>query len=115
MAFVIQIKRRIGGTDAPPASGNVGELAIRFPGAAGDSDQPELWANDGQHFRLVNPPDAPAPDLTPYLQKAGGTMTQDAGLSFAVPLTAPIPAPRIDGTDATKSAITNFTIDMGEF
>ena len=51
-------------------------------------------------------------DPTAYLPLSGGTMTSSAEIIFA--LSAAL-ADRIDGGDATKSAISNFTIDCGVY
>lgn len=56
MSSVIKIKRRIGGTQqAPTGTNNEGELALYFPGAAGATTKPTLYANDGGGWREVNP------------------------------------------------------------
>lgn len=56
MASQIQVKRRIGGTQAAPTGANIeGDVALFFPGAAGDATKPTLYANDGGGWRIVNP------------------------------------------------------------
>lgn len=56
MSSLLKIKRRINGAAGAPTGTNVeGELALNFPGAAGDTTKPELWANDGGGWRVVNP------------------------------------------------------------
>jgi hypothetical protein len=56
MASIIRIKRHIGGAQAAPAgANNEGELAIFFPGTAGSTGKPTLYANDGGGWRTVNP------------------------------------------------------------
>ena len=55
-------------------------------------------------------------DLASYLPLAGGTMADTARVTFAVPAAAATtPAARIDGGDATKSALDNFTVDAGTY
>lgn len=56
MSAIFKIKRRIGGTQAVPGgTGAEGELALYYPGAAGDTTKPSLYASDGAGWRLVNP------------------------------------------------------------
>lgn len=56
MASKIQLKRKINGTGSPPASGALeGEIALAFPGAAGATTKPEVWAFDGNAWRRANP------------------------------------------------------------
>lgn len=57
MTAQFQNKRRINGAaGAPGAAGaKEGEIALNFPGAAGTTGKPELWAFDGTGWRLVNP------------------------------------------------------------
>ena len=64
MSSTVQIKRKIQGTGgaaqaAPGGSGKEGELAIWFPGTAGNPDKPTLYASDGGGWREVNPSSNP--------------------------------------------------------
>ena len=81
MSSGIQLKRRIGGIHEAPSGNNIeGELAVYFPGAAGDPDKPTLYANDGAGFREINPgvpvgvQEIDVPVATP-----GNTVSQDIG------------------------------------
>jgi len=57
MTAQFQNKRRINGAAGAPAAAGAkeGEIALNFPGAAGTTTKPELWAFDGTGWRLVNP------------------------------------------------------------
>lgn len=57
MAIPVQLKRRIAGAAGSPAATGFkeGEVALNFPGAAGTTGTPELWAFDGTGWRRVNP------------------------------------------------------------
>lgn len=59
MSATIQVKRRINGASgSPTGTSKAGEVALNFPGAAGATTTPELWASDGTAWRRVNPPAA---------------------------------------------------------
>jgi hypothetical protein len=80
MASTVKIKRHIGGTQTAPSGtstvANEGELAVWFPGAAGGTATPTLYANDGGGWRIVNPPAAAPTVGTPTLNSATtGTKT----------------------------------------
>jgi len=67
---------------------------------------------DGTNWHLI----PNGTDLNAYLALAGGTMGDTAAITFANPTTAlSAPVVRINGADATKSAIDGFTIDMGNY
>lgn len=53
----VQFKRRINGaTGSPAAAGALeGSIALNFPGAAGGTATPEIWAFDGVAYRRANP------------------------------------------------------------
>ena len=57
MASVLQVKRRINGAAGSPGAPGAkeGELALNFPGAAGTTGKPALWAFDGTAWRQTNP------------------------------------------------------------
>jgi hypothetical protein len=78
MSSVVQIKRRINGAaGAPGGTGfKEGELALNFPGAAGATTKPELWAFDGAAFRRVNP------DVTITTQSITLTGGADIGAGY---------------------------------
>jgi hypothetical protein len=56
MASRVQLLRRVGGIQQTPAGGGLeGELALYFPGAAGQTAKPTLYGFDGGGWRIVNP------------------------------------------------------------
>ena len=56
MTNKVQHLRAIGKTTSPAtAAGVEGEIALGFPGVAGDATKPTLWAHDGAGWRMVNP------------------------------------------------------------
>jgi hypothetical protein len=73
----------------------------------------DLLISDGTTFHPVSM----AADLSAYLPLAGGSMTNTAVVTMNVATgSAPTnPLVRLDGSDAAKSAIDNFTIDCGLF
>lgn len=70
-----------------------------------------IW--DGSEFIAL----ASEMDLSAYLPLAGGTMTDTATVTFAVPAGAApaTPTVRIDGGDPAKSSLDNFMLDAGVF
>ena len=86
MSSSIQLKRRIGGAQAAPAGANVeGELAVFFPGAAGGTGRPTLYANDGGGFRIMNPEThVSVQSVNVPINSAGNTLSQDIA---ALPMT----------------------------
>jgi hypothetical protein len=86
MSSVIQIKRRINGVDASPATAGAkeGELALNFPKAAGATDKPKLYAFDGVGWRTVNPDTT----ITTQSIALGGAGT-DIGVAYTTWATTP--------------------------
>lgn len=79
MANQVALKRRINGaTGAPsPVTGyKEGEVVLNFPGAAGGTTKPEMWAFDGSAFRRVNP-DASIQVVSKTVPKGGATWATD--------------------------------------
>ena len=70
-----------------------------------------LW--DGAAWHLI----PNGTDLNAYLALAGGTMGDTAAITFANPTGAApaVPVVRLNGGDPTRSAIDNFSIDLGQF
>ena len=78
MTAKFQIKRRINGAaGAPSAAGaSEGEIALNFPGAAGTTTKPAMWAFDGTGWRNVNP------DVTVSTQSISLTTGADIGAAY---------------------------------
>jgi hypothetical protein len=83
----VQLKRRINGAaGAPGAGGSLeGEIALNFPGAAGTTTTPELWAFDGSGWRRVNPPPGAINTQSVNLNNPGGA---DIGAAATAWITA---------------------------
>lgn len=79
-------------------------------GVTGAVKAGDLVIFDGTNYHVI----AQETDLTAYLPLAGGTMTNTAAITFGVPAGAGL-VTRLDGTDAAKSRIDNFTIDCGTY
>jgi hypothetical protein len=90
MASNVLLKRKLGGTQAAPTGANLeGDIAIYFPGSAGDPDKPTIYLNDGGGWRTANP-DAPVPTIgTPSLP--GGTQGSATGIGAAWTALTPKP------------------------
>jgi hypothetical protein len=82
MSSIVQLRRRIAGTQATPAGNNEGELCLWFPTAAGGTEKPVLYANDGGGWREVNP--TVAPQVKGILSTAAGGAVEDAFNAQAV-------------------------------
>jgi hypothetical protein len=85
MTSVLQIKRRINGAAGSPAAAGIkeGELALNFPGAAGTTTKPALWAFDGTAWRQVNP------DTTIITQSITLPAGADIGAAYTTWATTP--------------------------
>lgn len=78
MPSIIQIKRRLGGTEAAPSGTDVeGELALWFPNDPTHAKKPTLYANDGGGWSVVNP------DVTITTQSADLTIFGSASVQAA--------------------------------
>lgn len=80
MTTTIQLKRRVGGAVASPSATGAkeGEIALYFPGSAGGTAKPTLFAYDGAAWRSVNG------DLTLGVAAlTGGTAGSSAGIGAA--------------------------------
>jgi hypothetical protein len=80
-----------------------------YTGAAGQLvDAGDMVLYDGSDWTILQT----GVDLSSYLSKAGGSMIAGAAITFDVPGGAGL-VDRLNGTDAAKSSISNFTLDAG--
>ena len=123
MSSLLKIKRRINGSSGAPTGTNVeGELALNFPGAAGSTAKPTLWANDGAGWREVNPTAAINTQsiVFPAAANIGAGFTAWAALNTANKITGDIviatfgtPAQAYVLTDTSKPTVSGSWVSLG--